>query len=433
MTTRGSIRDTIGYVEAHGTGTPLGDPIEVAALTARSARSTSDTRLLRARLGQSEHRAPRRARPASPGLIKTVAGARAPGAPADASTIEHPNPAIDFAASPFYVNETLRAWQAQRRAAPRRRELVRHRRHERAPRAGRGAACRSRRSGRKAPQVAGAVGTVRRRRSPARRPTWPTTSTRRPDARPRRRRVHAAGRAPAVPPPPRVDRPRRRPGRQSVCVPSRLGRARRGRRVPVVFMFPGQGAQYPGMAAALYEPSRRSGVDVDECVRSARRRIGVDDLRDAPPLRGRPTARPPRRSRRPRSRSRRSSSSRYALVARARCVGRQPAAMIGHSVGEYVAATLAGVLTLEDALRLVAARGRLMQTLPPGAMLATATARTRCPRGSTASLACGGQRAESLCVVSGPDGRSRAVRAAPRRWRTSRRRGCTPRTRSTPR
>ena len=131
----------------------------------------------------------------------------------------------------------------------------------------------------------------------------------------------------------------------------------------IVFMFPGQGAQYALIGKALYETGavfreafdaaasagwhrqiRSQGADVFG------RRHGADGDRNNP----QPAL----------------FCIEYALARFWLSLGVQPAALIGHSIGEFVAATLAGVFQMEDAVRMVARRGQLMQALTPGAMLA---------------------------------------------------------------
>ena len=82
--------------------------------------------------------------------------------------------------------------------------------------------------------------------------------------------------------------------------------------------------------------------------------------------------------------------------------GMQPQAMIGHSVGEYVAACLAGVFSLEDALMLVAERGRLMQQMPRGDMLAVPLSEQEVQPYLGAQLSLAAVNGPSMCVVSGP-------------------------------
>jgi len=92
----------------------------------------------------------------------------------------------------------------------------------------------------------------------------------------------------------------------------------------------------------------------------------------------------------------------YALAQLWMSWGIVPRAMIGHSVGEFVAAVIAGVLSLEDALGVVATRGRLMQELPGGAMLAVRLPEAEVLPLLPPTLAIAAINGPALCVVSGP-------------------------------
>ncbi|MHC5730470.1 MAG: acyltransferase domain-containing protein, partial [Nostoc sp.] len=136
----------------------------------------------------------------------------------------------------------------------------------------------------------------------------------------------------------------------------------------IVFMFPGQGSQYVEMGRELYQTEPIFREQVDLCCQLLQPHIGLD-LRSliyqgeseseatAEKLQQTDITQPAL------------FVIEYALAQLWMSWGISPSAMIGHSIGEYVAACLAGVMSLEDALALVAARGRLMQQLPSGAML----------------------------------------------------------------
>jgi amino acid adenylation domain-containing protein len=168
----------------------------------------------------------------------------------------------------------------------------------------------------------------------------------------------------------------------------------------VVFMFPGQGAQYPGMGRALYEsePIFRDVVDRGALV--MKQTMGVDltsllydnvtEDDDAPhPIRSTVLAQPAL------------FVIEYATARVLMDRGIEPHAMIGHSLGEFVAACLAGVFSFEDGLRLVCARGRLMQDQKPGAMLAVRLSETELTGHMRAGIEIAAVNAPSLCVASG--------------------------------
>ena len=136
----------------------------------------------------------------------------------------------------------------------------------------------------------------------------------------------------------------------------------------VVFLFPGQGQQFIGMAAGLYQADVLFRKIVDRGAELIQDEFGIDLLSIVAGT-----------DRTPENKERAKETSvaqpvlflvEYALAARWRALGVEPAALLGHSLGELVAATVAGVFSFEDGLRLAAERGRLMVQAPHGVMLA---------------------------------------------------------------
>ena len=145
----------------------------------------------------------------------------------------------------------------------------------------------------------------------------------------------------------------------------------------VAFMFTGQGSQYVDMGRGLYEDEPVFRAEVDKCSELLRGPLGLD-LREVLYPRGGDPEAAAEQLKQTRLTQPALFVIEYALARLWMSWGLEPAAMIGHSVGEYVAAHLAGVFSLADALALVAERGRLMQSVPPGSHARGA------PRGSRA-------------------------------------------------
>jgi acyl transferase domain-containing protein/acyl carrier protein len=169
----------------------------------------------------------------------------------------------------------------------------------------------------------------------------------------------------------------------------------------VAFMFPGGGAHHARMGRELYASEPVFRAELDRCAELLVPHLGLDIRTEMfgegsleRPTRGLPAL----------------FALEYALAKLWMAWGVVPGVMIGHSVGEYAAACLAGVFRLEDALALVALRGRLFETLPRGAMLGVAL-RPPALRALldgmpevAAKLSLAAINAPELCVVSGPSG-----------------------------
>ncbi|MEM8603340.1 MAG: SDR family NAD(P)-dependent oxidoreductase, partial [Cyanobacteria bacterium P01_H01_bin.121] len=175
-------------------------------------------------------------------------------------------------------------------------------------------------------------------------------------------------------------------------------------RQSVVFLFPGQGSQYPDMGQALYQTEPLFREQVDHCCELIKPLLGID-LR--PILY--PNLNPSSNHASTLPRLDQTAYAQpalfitaYALAQLWQSWGIQPRAMLGHSIGEYVAACLAGVFSLEDALRLVVARGQLMQQCDPGSMLSVPRAAADLADLLTPTLAVAASNGPQLSVISGP-------------------------------
>ena len=390
--------ETISYVEAHGTATPLGDPIELAGLT-QAFRAGGATGNQFCALGSLK---------TNVGHLETASGVAA--LIKTALALEHglippslhfsaPNPKLDLANSPFYVNTRLLPWPAS--DTPRRAGVSSfgvggtnaHAVLEEPP-----AAAPSAPSAREyqlfvlSAKTDTALDTatdnlVRHFRAEstldAADAGWTLQIGRR--AWPHRRIVVARD---------LQDAAAALAGRDARRV---FTRAEMLEGTPVAFLFPGQGSQAVNMGAGLYRSEPVFRAELDRCAEILRPWF---DLHDAIyPSQGSDPCLDQTEFTQPSL-----FAFGYALARLWISWGVQPAAMLGHSVGEYVAACLAGIFSLEDALRLVAERARLVQAQPTGAMLAVRLSETELtPLLANVGLEIAAVNAPSLCVVSGPD------------------------------
>ena len=177
-----------------------------------------------------------------------------------------------------------------------------------------------------------------------------------------------------------------------------------------VFMFPGQGAQYVNMGLELFEtePTFRDVVERCSALLKPRLQINLIDvlypddqqIQLATQQLGQTLISQPALF-----------VVEYALARLWMQWGVRPQAMIGHSLGEYAAACLAGVFPLEDALALVSERARLIQSLPKGSMLAVSLPRHEIEPLLGDHLDLAAINEPSLCVVAGPTAAVEALQA----------------------
>jgi acyl transferase domain-containing protein/acyl carrier protein len=415
--------ETIGYVEAHGSATKLGDPIEVQALT-RAFRRQTDRKgycalgSLKGNVGHTDRAA------GVVGLIKATLAVQHGRIPPTLH-FERPNPEIDFENSPFFVNTQLLEWPLDD-GVPRR-------------------------AGVNSLGLGGTNAHVILEEPPQRSPSGPS--------RPWQLLLLSARTGPALDATAAnlARHLRQNDGINLADVAYTLKVGRRSfphRRLAVcqeikdalqalepqdpaqaqshyqpdaerrvVFMFPGIGDHYGQMARELYEQEVVFRDAVEQCSRILQPYLGTelrallyasqepvtapagDDQLD---LRAMMAGKDPFASAATRQLDETAIAHpvvfavEYALARLLLAWGIRPAAMVGYSIGEYVAACLAGVLSLQDALKLVAKRAQMIQSLPAGGMLAVSLSEADVQPWLTETISLAAHNGQTTCVLSGP-------------------------------
>ncbi|AKT35905.1 type I polyketide synthase [Chondromyces crocatus] len=394
---------TIGYVEAHGTGTPMGDPIEVDALNRAFRRGTQRQGFCA--LGSIKANIGHLAAAAGVASLIKATFALQHGEIPPSLHFERPNPELPLKGSPFFVTAVRTPWPVESR--PRR------------------AGVSSFGFGGTNAHVVLEEPPTSPSDAPSPRPAalllLSARSEEALDAASQRLATHLAH-------PPHARQPaladvaftlhagrhafahrRALVARDTEAAIAALragdtltGEARADRRV--AFLFPGQGAQRVGMGRALYQVEPTFRATVDACSDRLRAHLGLDLRALFDPAHATTDSLPTDAA------LQRTALAQPALFTLELALahlwmswGVEPEAMLGHSVGEYVAAHLAGVFPLDDALALVAARGRVIDALPAGAMLAVGLDEPTLAPLVQAPLAIAAVNAPSACVVSGPE------------------------------
>ncbi len=388
--------DTVRYVEGHGSGTALGDPIEIEALTKVFRKQTDHVQYCaissaKSNIGHLDTAA------GMAGLIRaTMSVDRAQILPN--ANFNHPNPRIDFASSPFYVPQELKPWPEDDY---------------------------SRRAGVSSFGIGGTNGHIVLEQAPPEVKSEPSNQTQLLVCSARtltalRSRCEDLIKYFETHPDSNMDdvaytlQVGRKPFeyRAAFAVNSKQDVASiinnqwlndivegglSDHEPDNVFMFSGQGSQYPGMAKELYHSQRLFREVIDEAEALLEKQVGFG-LRELIFASSTDSATQLNQTRLTQPAL---FITEYAVATLLISWGIKPKAMIGHSIGEYVAAVLSGVMTFAEALSLVVYRGQLMQNMKEGTMLSIRMSEDQVLPYLSNEISLAAVNAPDACVVAG--------------------------------